>query len=56
MNEQDLIRKAMSALGSRKSKAKSKAARINGAMPCAKGKKRGRPRKKKSKPAAHGLA
>jgi hypothetical protein len=33
--------------GSVKSKAKAKAARANGAKPCAPGKKRGRPRKPK---------
>jgi hypothetical protein len=40
MNEQDLIRKAMSALGKRKSAAKAAAAKANG-------KKGGRPRKPK---------
>lgn len=39
MNQQDLIRQAMAVLGSRKTPAKSAAARANG-------KKGGRPRKK----------
>jgi len=40
MTESEIIRKAMSALGSRKTKAKSAAARANG-------KKGGRPRKER---------
>lgn len=40
MNETDLIKRAMAALGSRKSKAKAKAAKENG-------KKGGRPKKAK---------
>jgi hypothetical protein len=42
MNQQELIRKAMAALGSRKSTAKAVAAQANG-------KKGGRPRKQPSK-------
>jgi hypothetical protein len=45
MNEDQLIRKAMAALGSRTSRKKAAAARANGAKPCRAGRRRGRPRK-----------
>jgi hypothetical protein len=41
------IQSAASTLGSIRTEKKAKASRINGTRPCAPGKRRGRPRKKK---------
>jgi len=49
MNESELISRAMSALGKRKSAAKSAAARLNGSIPRPPEKRKGWPKGKKRK-------